>query len=126
MAERVNENNSAPLVLIATVANPIRGVPRVQEELCACFGETPIHKTGERHLLQRSYVVLLLDERVDPLVQTALRDRGLALCLGKGLEVALELAERIAVNAPLSVVASKQVIQKSSGREEADNWKAQG
>jgi enoyl-CoA hydratase/carnithine racemase len=45
---------------------------------------------------------------------------------GKALEVALALAERIAVNAPLSVAASKQVIQKSIGREEADNWKAQG
>jgi len=45
---------------------------------------------------------------------------------GKALDVALELAERIAVNAPLSVAASKQVIQESRGLTEADCWKAQG
>ena len=44
---------------------------------------------------------------------------------GKALDVALELAERIAANAPLSVAASKRVIQQSIGRPEADNWKAQ-
>lgn len=45
---------------------------------------------------------------------------------GQALDVALELAERIAVNAPLSVAASKQVVKESIGRPEAESWKAQG
>lgn len=45
---------------------------------------------------------------------------------GKALDVALELAERVAVNAPLSVAGSKQVIRESLGRPEVESWKAQG
>ncbi len=45
---------------------------------------------------------------------------------GKAAEVALELAERIAQNAPLAVAASKQVIRRTRGLTEEESWKAQG
>ena len=41
---------------------------------------------------------------------------------GGAVEAALELAERIAKNAPLSVAASKQMIQAVQGRTEAEFW----
>lgn len=41
------------------------------------------------------------------------------------MDAALALADRIAVNAPLSIAASKQVIQASIGRTEEDCWKIQ-
>ena len=44
---------------------------------------------------------------------------------GKSLEVAIELAERIAENAPLSVAASKEIVRDSVGRSDAESWKAQ-
>lgn len=65
----------------------------------------------------------------DPILAEEAHDLGLLNQIsepGKALEVALELAERIAVNAPLSVAGSKQVVRESMGRTEADNWKAQG
>jgi enoyl-CoA hydratase len=45
---------------------------------------------------------------------------------GKALEVALELAERIAKNAPLAVAASKQIIRHTRGMTEEDAWAFQG
>lgn len=44
---------------------------------------------------------------------------------GKAVEVAMQLAEEIAVNAPLSVAGSKQVIQQSVGASDEEGWKAQ-
>lgn len=41
---------------------------------------------------------------------------------GGAVDAALELAERIAKNAPLSVAASKQMIQAVQGRTEAEFW----
>lgn len=45
---------------------------------------------------------------------------------GKALEVALELAEAIAKNAPLSVAMSKKLIVDSYGRTEEEFWAHQG
>lgn len=44
---------------------------------------------------------------------------------GGAVDAALELAERIAKNAPLSVIASKQMIQAVQGRTEAEFWEHQ-
>ena len=44
---------------------------------------------------------------------------------GKAAEVALELAESIAKNAPLSVAASKKLIRETAGRTEAEFWEIQ-
>ncbi|MGI9624695.1 MAG: crotonase/enoyl-CoA hydratase family protein [Acidimicrobiales bacterium] len=44
---------------------------------------------------------------------------------GKTVEAALELAERIAKNAPLSVAASKQLLNMQAAMSEADFWEEQ-
>lgn len=44
---------------------------------------------------------------------------------GHALDAALELAERIAKNAPLSLVASKNLLREMQGRTEAEFWKMQ-
>jgi enoyl-CoA hydratase len=44
---------------------------------------------------------------------------------GQAVDVALELAERIARNAPLSVAASKQLIRQTQGRTEEEFWEFQ-
>lgn len=45
---------------------------------------------------------------------------------GKAVEVALELAERIARNAPLAVAASKQIVRGTRGMTEDEAWALQG
>jgi enoyl-CoA hydratase len=44
---------------------------------------------------------------------------------GKAVEVALELAEKIARNAPLAVAASKQLVKATQGATEDEFWKLQ-
>jgi enoyl-CoA hydratase len=44
---------------------------------------------------------------------------------GSAVEVALELAERIARNAPLAVIASKQLVKATQGTTEAEFWEMQ-
>ena len=44
---------------------------------------------------------------------------------GQAVEVALELAERIARNAPLAVSASKQLVRQTQGVTEAEFWELQ-
>ena len=64
----------------------------------------------------------------DPISSEEAKDIGLVNHLaepGKALEVAIELAERIAENAPLSVAASKEIVRDSVGRPDAESWKAQ-
>jgi enoyl-CoA hydratase len=45
---------------------------------------------------------------------------------GQAVEVALELAQRVAKNAPLGVAASKQLIRATQGATEDEFWKLQG
>ena len=45
---------------------------------------------------------------------------------GQAAAVALELAERIARNAPLAVAASKQIIRQTRGLTEEESWAMQG
>ncbi|HEY1594525.1 MAG TPA: enoyl-CoA hydratase-related protein, partial [Thermoleophilaceae bacterium] len=42
---------------------------------------------------------------------------------GAALDTALELAEAIAQNAPLALVASKKIVSQASGWDEAEAWK---
>jgi enoyl-CoA hydratase len=44
---------------------------------------------------------------------------------GKAIDTAMELAERIARNAPLSVAASKQIVRNSQGMTDAEAWEYQ-
>ena len=100
------------------------GIPEVKRGLLAAGGG--LFRLGQRVPYGKAMELALTG---DPIMSEEAAEIGLINHLaekGKALEVALELAERIAVNAPLSVAASKQVIQKAIGRQEADNWKAQG
>ena len=45
---------------------------------------------------------------------------------GKAVDVAMEIAERIAKNAPLGVAASKQMLQATQGRTDEEFWEYQG
>lgn len=45
---------------------------------------------------------------------------------GEAVDTAMELAERVARNAPLAVAASKQLIRATQGVTEEDFWKLQG
>jgi enoyl-CoA hydratase len=65
----------------------------------------------------------------DPITAEQGHELGLVARLadpGQASAVALELAERIAENAPLAVAASKQIIRASRGVAEEDAWKLQG
>lgn len=64
----------------------------------------------------------------DPITAEEAKDLGLVARLaepGKAAEVALELAERIARNAPLAVAASKQIIRQTRGKSEDEAWALQ-
>ena len=65
----------------------------------------------------------------DPILAEEAKEWGLVAKLaepGKAAEIALELAERIAQNAPLGVAASKKIIRESRGLTEAESWTLQG
>ena len=65
----------------------------------------------------------------DPISAEQAHEAGLVARLaepGKALDVALELAERIAKNAPLAVAASKQIMRQTRGLTEEESWAAQG
>jgi len=61
----------------------------------------------------------------DPILAEEAKEWGLVARLaepGQAAAVALELAERIARNAPLAVAASKQIIRQTRGLTEKDSW----
>jgi enoyl-CoA hydratase len=64
----------------------------------------------------------------DPIPAEQAHEHGLVTRLaepGTAVDVAMELAERIAKNAPLSVAASKQILRETQGRTEAEFWEFQ-
>jgi enoyl-CoA hydratase len=64
----------------------------------------------------------------DPITAEQAHEYGLVTRLaeaGSAVEVAMELAERIAKNAPLSVAASKQILRETQGRTETEFWEFQ-
>lgn len=64
----------------------------------------------------------------DPILAEKAHELGLVNRLaepGRSAEVALELAARIAENAPLAVSASKQIIKETQGLTEEEAWKHQ-
>jgi enoyl-CoA hydratase len=65
----------------------------------------------------------------DPITAEQALELGLVCRLaepGKAAAAALELAERIARNAPLAVAASKQIMRQTRGLTEAESWTFQG
>ncbi len=64
----------------------------------------------------------------DPITAEKAHEYGLVSRLaekGEAVNVAMELAARIARNAPLSVAASKQLLRETAGRTEAEFWEYQ-
>jgi enoyl-CoA hydratase len=64
----------------------------------------------------------------DPITAEEAAEYGLVARLaekGEAVTVAMELAERVAKNAPLAVAASKQLIRATQGTTEEDFWKIQ-
>lgn len=64
----------------------------------------------------------------DPITAEEAAEYGLVARLaekGEAVSVAMELAERVAKNAPLAVAASKQLIRATQGTTEEDFWKIQ-
>ncbi|MGB0621540.1 MAG: crotonase/enoyl-CoA hydratase family protein [Myxococcota bacterium] len=99
------------------------GIPEVKRGLFAAGG-------GLFRLLSRVPYGTAMELALtgDPISSEEAKDIGLVNHLaepGKSLEVAIELAERIAENAPLSVAASKEIVRDSVGRSDAESWKAQ-
>jgi len=64
----------------------------------------------------------------EPILAEKAHEYGLVTHLcepGKAVDTALELAERIARNAPLAVAVSKQILRATQGRTEAELWELQ-
>ncbi len=100
------------------------GIPEVKRGLLAAGGA--LFRLTNRIAYGKAMELALTGE---PIQSEEAHEIGLINHLaepGKALDVAIDLAERIAVNAPLSVAGSKEVIQASIGASEADCWKAQG
>ncbi|MBJ8346571.1 crotonase/enoyl-CoA hydratase family protein [Antrihabitans sp. YC2-6] len=109
--------------LIVAADNSQFGIPEPKRGLVAAGGG--VLRLRER--LPRN-VAMELALTGDPMPAARLAELGLVNRIapaGKALEVALELAAQIAVNAPLSVVASKQIIVESSDWNTAESFERQ-
>ncbi|MEV6773622.1 crotonase/enoyl-CoA hydratase family protein [Nocardia sp. NPDC051030] len=110
--------------LIVAARDSVFGIPEVKRGLVAVGG-------GVLRLSQRlpRAIAMELTLTGDPITA----DRAAALGLinqvadpGKALDAALELAERIAINAPLSIDAGKQIIDQSPDWSTAEAFSRQG
>ena len=100
------------------------GIPEVNKGLFAAGGG--LFRLPSRVGYGRAMEMALTS---DPITAEEAHEMGLVCRLaekGKAADVALELAERIAKNAPLAVAASKQIIRETIGMTEDEAWKMQG
>ena len=100
------------------------GIPEVNKGLFAAGGG--LFRLPSRVGYGRAMEMALTS---DPITAEEAHEMGLVCRLaekGKAADVALELAERIAKNAPLAVAASKQIIRETVGMTEDEAWKMQG
>jgi enoyl-CoA hydratase len=110
--------------LIVAASDARFGVPEVKRSLVAAAGallrlpkRIPYHLamelvlTGEPIGAERAYEIGIVNRLAKP---------------GEALETALELAEAITKNAPLALMASKEIIQKAMNWTEAEGWAKQG
>ena len=100
------------------------GIPEVKRSLAAAAG-------GLFRLPQKLPLNIAMELALtgDPIDAERAHHFGLVNVLcdeGKAVETALELAERINVNAPLAVRASREVVIASQWAEEAELWKMSG
>jgi enoyl-CoA hydratase len=109
--------------LIVATQDSKLGLPEVKRGLVAVGGgllrlpkRIPYHVvmelalTGELHPAERFFQLGLVSKVVPP---------------GAALEAALELAQRIAANAPLALAATKQIIARAHEWSEEEGWAAQ-
>jgi len=109
--------------LIVAARDARMGIPEARHNLVAVGGglfrlprRIPYHLvmelalTAETWTAERMHELGLVNRLADP---------------GKALEVAFELAERVLVNGPLAVAASKQIVQKSAEWTEEQAWSEQ-
>ena len=100
------------------------GIPEVNKGLFAAGGA--LFRLPERIPYGVAMEMALTS---DPITSDEAHELGLVCRLadpGQAVEVALELASRIARNAPLAVAASKQILRGTRGLSEEDAWKVQG
>ncbi|GAB0108361.1 hypothetical protein JMUB6875_73760 [Nocardia sp. JMUB6875] len=110
--------------LIVAASDSMFGIPEVKRGLVAVGG-------GVLRLSQRLPRALAMELALtgDPITAARAAEVGLINQVaepGKALEAALVLAERIAVNAPLSIDASKQIIEQSPDWSVAEAFGKQG
>ena len=109
--------------LIVAASDSRFGIPEPKRGLVAAGGG--VMRLRER--LPRN-IAMELALTGDPMQASRLAELGLINRIaepGEALTAAIELAEQIAVNAPLSVVASKQIIEESSDWQSADAFERQ-
>lgn len=109
--------------LIVAASNSSFGLPEVARGLIASAGALI-------RLPRRIPRALALEMALtaDPQPARRLYEAGMINVLsepGEALARALELAERIARNAPVSIVATKRIVNSTAALSEADSWKAQ-
>jgi enoyl-CoA hydratase len=110
--------------LIVAASDARFGVPEVKRSLVAAAGallrlpkRIPYHLamelalTGEPVGAERAYEIGIVNRLAKP---------------GEALDAALELAEAITKNAPLALIASKEIIQNAMDWTEAEGWAKQG
>jgi len=109
--------------LIVAARNSAFGIPEVKRGLVAAGG-------GLLRLPTRIPYQIAMELALtgDPLPAERAHELGLVNVLaepGHALEAAIELAERITVNGPLAVAATKRVIVESRSWSPADQWREQ-
>jgi enoyl-CoA hydratase len=110
---------------LIVAANDVKlGIPEVNKGLFAAGG-------GLFRLPNRIPYAVAMEMALtsDPITAEQAREIGLVCRVsepGKAAEAALELAERIAKNAPLAVAASKQIIRDTRGMTDEEAWAFQG
>ncbi|WP_067563335.1 crotonase/enoyl-CoA hydratase family protein [Nocardia acidivorans] len=110
--------------LIVAAQDSTFGIPEVKRGLVAVGG-------GVLRLSQRlpRAIAMELTLTGDPITAARAADLGLinqVAAPGKALEAALELAERVAVNAPLSIDAGKQIIDQAPDWSTGEAFARQG
>ncbi|MFD6355017.1 crotonase/enoyl-CoA hydratase family protein [Nocardia tengchongensis] len=110
--------------MIVAASNSTFGIPEAKRGLVAVGG-------GVLRLSQRlpRAIAMELSLTGDPITAARAADIGLINQVaepGKALEAALELAARVAVNAPLSIDASKQIIEQAPDWSVAEAFAKQG
>ncbi|MGH0034041.1 MAG: crotonase/enoyl-CoA hydratase family protein [Myxococcota bacterium] len=109
--------------LIVAARGVKMGIPEVNKGLFAAGGA--LFRLPERVPYGVAMEMALTS---DPITSDQAHDLGLVCRLaepGQAAAVALELAERIARNAPLAVAASKQILRSTRGLTEAEAWEVQ-